>query len=79
MPATDPDHVLLDRAIELGRRGMGRVSPNPLVGAVVVRDGTVVGEGWHEEFGGAHAEVNAIRDAGDADLRGATIDRKSVV
>ena len=73
MPATDPDHVLLDRAIELGRRGMGRVSPNPLVGAVVVRDGTVVGEGWHEEFGGAHAEVNAIRAAGDADLRGAAL------
>ncbi len=73
MPAKDPDHVLLDRAIELGRRGMGRVSPNPLVGAVVARDGAIVGEGWHEEFGGPHAEVNAIRAAGDVDLRGATI------
>jgi len=71
--ATDRDQALLDRAIELGRRGMGRVSPNPLVGALVVRDGTVLGEGWHEEFGGPHAEVNAIRAAGDADLRGATL------
>lgn len=73
MPTLDPDHVLLDRAIELGRRGLGRVSPNPLVGALVVRDGEVLGEGWHEEYGGPHAEVNAIRAAGDSDLSGATL------
>ena len=52
---------------------MGRVSPNPLVGAVVVRDGTVLGEGWHDEYGGPHAEVNAIAACGDADLHGATL------
>jgi diaminohydroxyphosphoribosylaminopyrimidine deaminase / 5-amino-6-(5-phosphoribosylamino)uracil reductase len=69
--ATDHDH--LARAIELAERGVGRVSPNPLVGAVVVRDGDVLGEGWHDEYGGPHAEVNAIRDCGGADLRGATL------
>jgi diaminohydroxyphosphoribosylaminopyrimidine deaminase/5-amino-6-(5-phosphoribosylamino)uracil reductase len=69
---TDTDREHLARAIELAWRGFGRVSPNPLVGAVVVRDGTVVGEGWHEEYGGPHAEVNALRAAG-ADAQGATL------
>jgi diaminohydroxyphosphoribosylaminopyrimidine deaminase/5-amino-6-(5-phosphoribosylamino)uracil reductase len=67
------DHELLARAIELGRRGLGRVSPNPLVGAVLARDGEVLGEGWHAEYGGLHAETAAIAAAGDADLRGATL------
>ena len=67
----DLDH--LARAIDLGRNGLGRVSPNPTVGAVIVRDGKVLGEGWHEVFGGPHAEVNAIAACADADLRGATI------
>ncbi len=69
----DVDQELLDRAIELGRRGLGRVSPNPLVGAVVARDGQVLGEGWHDTFGGLHAEVAAINASGDADLQGATL------
>ncbi|HSD78071.1 MAG TPA: bifunctional diaminohydroxyphosphoribosylaminopyrimidine deaminase/5-amino-6-(5-phosphoribosylamino)uracil reductase RibD, partial [Solirubrobacteraceae bacterium] len=73
MQQTDRDHVHLARAIELAGRGAGRVSPNPLVGAVVVRDGEVLGEGWHEEAGGPHAEVNAIGAAGGADLSGATL------
>src|SRR5690242_1138477 len=51
---------------------MGRTSPNPNVGAVVARDGEVVGEGWHEHYGGPHAEVNAIAAAGEA-ARGATM------
>ncbi len=72
MPS-DLDHDLLSRAIELGRRGLGRVSPNPHVGAVVARDGIILGEGWHEEFGGPHAEVNAIAAADGGDLRGATL------
>jgi diaminohydroxyphosphoribosylaminopyrimidine deaminase/5-amino-6-(5-phosphoribosylamino)uracil reductase len=67
----DLDH--LARAIELGRNGLGRVSPNPTVGAVVVRDGLILGEGWHDEFGGPHAEVNAIAACDGGDLRGATI------
>src|SRR3954451_7653838 len=52
------------RAIELAERGRGTTYPNPLVGAVVVRDGDVVGEGWHERRGAPHAEVNALRAAG---------------
>ncbi len=67
------DQQLLERAIELGRNGLGSVSPNPQVGAVVARDGEVLGEGWHERCGGAHAEVNAIADCGDEDLTGATL------
>lgn len=59
------------RALQLARRGWGRVSPNPLVGATIVRDGQVVGEGWHAEYGGPHAEVAALRAAGEA-ARGAT-------
>jgi diaminohydroxyphosphoribosylaminopyrimidine deaminase / 5-amino-6-(5-phosphoribosylamino)uracil reductase len=60
------------RALELARRGWGRVAPNPMVGAVVVRDRMVVGDGWHAEFGGEHAEVMALRAAGDRAL-GATL------
>ncbi len=59
------------RALQLARRGWGRVAPNPLVGALIVRDGLVVGEGWHAEYGGPHAEVAALRAAGSA-ARGAT-------
>src|SRR5947209_20196447 len=60
------------RALELAERGRGAVEPNPLVGAVLVRDGAVVGEGWHEKYGEAHAEVNALRAAGER-ARGATL------
>lgn len=52
----------MSHAIELAKRGMGFVSPNPMVGAVVVRDGKILGEGWHERYGGLHAERNAIAD-----------------
>ena len=60
---TETDHEHLARAIELAERGVGSVSPNPVVGAVVVKDGKVLGEGWHDEYGGPHAEVNAIAAA----------------
>lgn len=70
---TDTDVPHLARAIELAAKGRGRVSPNPLVGAVLVRDGEVVGEGWHTAHGNAHAEVEAIRAAGEAGARGATL------
>src|SRR5688572_18183440 len=64
------DHARhMRHALELAERGWGRVHPNPMVGAVVVRDGEVVGEGWHREFGGAHAEVEALADAGDTARR----------
>jgi diaminohydroxyphosphoribosylaminopyrimidine deaminase / 5-amino-6-(5-phosphoribosylamino)uracil reductase len=70
---TDIDRRHLARAIELAELGRGRVSPNPLVGAVIVRRDEVLGEGWHEALGGPHAEVEAIRAAGDRDLDGATL------
>jgi diaminohydroxyphosphoribosylaminopyrimidine deaminase / 5-amino-6-(5-phosphoribosylamino)uracil reductase len=63
---------LLKRALELAERGRGTTHPNPVVGAVVVRDGEVVGEGWHERAGGPHAEVSALEEAGDR-ARGATL------
>jgi len=61
------------RALELAERGWGRVSPNPMVGAVVVHDGRVVGEGWHEGPGLPHAEIMALREAGPDAARGATV------
>jgi diaminohydroxyphosphoribosylaminopyrimidine deaminase / 5-amino-6-(5-phosphoribosylamino)uracil reductase len=67
------DHAAhMRRALELARHGWGRVHPNPMVGAVVVRDDRIVGEGWHREYGGAHAEIEALQDAGNA-ARGATL------
>lgn len=60
------------RALELAQRGSGRVSPNPLVGAVVVRDDAIVGEGWHEGPGTPHAEAMALAEAGSR-ARGATV------
>jgi diaminohydroxyphosphoribosylaminopyrimidine deaminase/5-amino-6-(5-phosphoribosylamino)uracil reductase len=55
----------LERALELAERGRGTTHPNPVVGAVVVRDGEVVGEGWHERAGEPHAEVVALEAAGE--------------
>src|SRR6516164_5470676 len=66
------DRDWMMRALALAERGRGHVEPNPLVGAVVVRDGRLIGEGWHQRYGQAHAEVNALAAAGDA-ARGATL------
>jgi diaminohydroxyphosphoribosylaminopyrimidine deaminase/5-amino-6-(5-phosphoribosylamino)uracil reductase len=63
---------MLERALELAERGRGTTHPNPVVGAVVVRDGEVVGEGWHERKGGPHAETVALEAAGER-ARGATL------
>lgn len=62
----------MEMALLLAERGRGFTSPNPMVGAVVVKDGKVVGKGWHQKYGEAHAEVNAINDAGE-NARGADI------
>lgn len=59
------DAAFMRRALELAERGWGRTWPNPLVGALLVRDGEVVGEGWHAEYGGPHAEVAALAAAGE--------------
>ena len=66
------DGACMRRALALAERGWGQTAPNPMVGAVVVRDGDVVGEGWHARYGGPHAEVEALRAAGDR-ARGATL------
>ena len=55
---TDRDYM--ERAIALARKGLGRTNPNPLVGAVIVKDGRIIGEGWHDHCGGLHAERSAI-------------------
>src|SRR5262245_9206127 len=61
----ETDWPWMQRALALAERGRGFVEPNPLVGAVVVRDGRGVGEGWHQRFGKAHAEVHALTAAGE--------------
>ncbi len=70
---TDTDRRHLARAIDLAQRGRGRVSPNPMVGAVVGRDQEVLGEGSHAILGGPHAEIEALAAAADRDLDGATL------
>jgi diaminohydroxyphosphoribosylaminopyrimidine deaminase/5-amino-6-(5-phosphoribosylamino)uracil reductase len=70
--AKDVDRRFMQLALALGRRGQGRTWPNPAVGAVVVRDGIIVGRGWTQPGGRPHAEPEALRRAGDA-ARGATL------
>lgn len=74
-PFGDDDRRHMARALELAARGLYTTTPNPRVGCVVVRDGRVVGEGWHERAGGPHAEVAALAAARDhgGDVRGATM------
>ena len=67
---TPLDRLFYERAYELAQRGVGSVSPNPPVGSVIVRDGAILGEGYHHRAGEPHAEANALAQAGDA--RGAT-------
>ncbi len=69
---TDTDSQYMLQALSLASRGRGTTSPNPMVGAVVVRDGIVVGQGYHQEHGGPHAEVLALQDAG-SQAKGATL------
>ncbi len=66
------DELWMRRALDLAEQGRGCVEPNPLVGAVIVRDGKEVGVGWHQKFGGPHAEVHALLQAGTA-ARGGTL------
>lgn len=68
---TSHEHYM-KRALTLARKGVGRTAPNPAVGCVIVKDGTVVGEGWHQKAGSPHAEVHALEMAGQA-ARGADV------
>ncbi len=72
---TAADHTHMARALALAERGLLTTTPNPRVGCVIVKDGAVIGEGWHERAGEAHAEVNALADAKarGRDPRGATL------
>ena len=63
---TAADITYMQRALELAALGRGYVSPNPLVGCVVVKDGQIIGEGYHQRYGEAHAEVHALQAAGAA-------------
>ena len=67
MPADVNEHFML-RALELAEKGRGHVSPNPMVGCVIEHEGKIIGEGWHQEYGGAHAEVNAIESVKNQDI-----------
>lgn len=66
------DEMFMREALRIARNAEGRTSPNPLVGAVIVRDGSIVAEGWHRKAGTPHAEVHALRMAGDL-AKGATL------
>ncbi len=66
------DRLFLRRAVELAKRGLFSTTPNPRVGCVIVRDGRVIGRGWHVRSGEAHAEANAVADAG-GDIEGSTV------
>lgn len=70
-PLASADTCFMDRARTLAREGWGHVHPNPMVGCVLVREGVIVGEGYHRRYGGPHAEVEALAAAGEA-ARGAT-------
>ena len=74
-PGMSTHEPFMAEALALAERGLGAVEPNPPVGAVIVREGRVLGRGWHKRFGGPHAEVEAIADAGAAGGRcaGATM------
>jgi diaminohydroxyphosphoribosylaminopyrimidine deaminase/5-amino-6-(5-phosphoribosylamino)uracil reductase len=72
MLCSDFDRQIMQRCLQLARQALGQTAPNPLVGAVVVQDGQIIGEGFHPGAGHPHAEVFALRDAGDR-ARGATV------
>ncbi|UOG74720.1 bifunctional diaminohydroxyphosphoribosylaminopyrimidine deaminase/5-amino-6-(5-phosphoribosylamino)uracil reductase RibD [Hymenobacter tibetensis] len=68
MSASAFDHLMMHRALDLARLGTGHTRPNPLVGCVVTHEGRIIGEGWHQQYGGPHAEVNALAAVQDASL-----------
>ena len=70
MAMTDEEYML--RAVELAKKGTGWTNPNPLVGAVIVKGGRIIGEGYHKKYGGLHAEREALASANE-DVSGATI------
>lgn len=72
MKLIELDQFYLKKTFALAKKGKGYVSPNPLVGSILVKNGNIIGEGWHQKFGEAHAEINAINSAKDS-VSGATL------
>jgi diaminohydroxyphosphoribosylaminopyrimidine deaminase/5-amino-6-(5-phosphoribosylamino)uracil reductase len=68
IPARTEDEAYMQRCLDLAVLGAGSVSPNPMVGSLIVHDGRIIGEGWHRQYGGPHAEVNAIASVEDTSL-----------
>jgi len=66
------DEDYTKQALRLARRGLGKTSPNPMVGAVIVKENRIIGKGYHYQYGGKHAEINAIENASE-DIGGATM------
>lgn len=66
--AVNRDELYMSRCLDLARQGMGSVAPNPMVGAVIVHNGRIIGEGFHQHFGGPHAEVIAVNSVSDKNL-----------
>lgn len=61
----DTHHSYMQKVLELARKGEGYTAPNPLVGAIIVREGEIVGQGFHQYYGGPHAEILALEEAGE--------------
>jgi diaminohydroxyphosphoribosylaminopyrimidine deaminase / 5-amino-6-(5-phosphoribosylamino)uracil reductase len=74
-----PDEKYMQRCIELARLGAGKVSPNPMVGAVIVHQGHIIGEGYHQQYGLGHAEVNAVNQVLERFSNAGTLLKKSVI
>lgn len=72
MPYTEQDILFMRRAVDIAKKGIGFVNPNPMVGCVVVKDDVIISEGYHELYGGFHAERNALTN-NEADFNGATL------
>ena len=69
---TEDDKKYMQIAISLADKGKGGVNPNPLVGAIIVNNGEIIGRGWHKKYGEGHAEINAFKDAKDKNIEGET-------
>jgi diaminohydroxyphosphoribosylaminopyrimidine deaminase/5-amino-6-(5-phosphoribosylamino)uracil reductase len=67
------DQKFMQRALDLATKGLGYASPNPMVGCLIVHEGRIIGEGWHQQFGGPHAEVMAVESVTDKSLIGESI------
>src|SRR5574337_764859 len=72
MTTQDVEEKYMTLALELAEKGRGKVEPNPMVGAVLVKDREIMGKGYHQVFGGSHAEIHAINEAGE-NCKGATL------